>query len=112
MSAALCGAASITPQLPPGGGERRGGEWTEGKRWAPEQLPPLKFSSVPEPARLARMEQFGRMEWDRDSAGSGQGWERGHLGRRLWAFGKAASRGRDLETPGEGRLAGAQGLPC
>lgn len=35
------------------------------KRWGPKQLPPLKsFSPVPEAARLAQIEQFGRIEWD------------------------------------------------
>lgn len=43
------------------------------------------------------------------SGGGGEG--SGHLDQRLWSFGKAVSRGRDLERPREGRLAGAQGLP-
>lgn len=35
------------------------------KRWGPEQLLPLKFfSSAPKAARLAQIEQFGRIERD------------------------------------------------
>lgn len=71
------------------------------KRWGPKQLLPLPFSLVPEAARFAQTEQFGRIERDPNSAG-GRGWGRGHLDQRLWSLGKAVSRGRDLETPGKG----------
>lgn len=80
-----------------------GGEWTEEEEVGPKQLLPLKFLSVPETARLAGIEQFGRIEWDRNSAedqGWGGGWGWGHLDQRLWSFGKAVPRGKDLETSG------------
>lgn len=54
-----------------GGGGKKGEElgrpgWEESgprrKRWGPEQLSLLKCVSVPEAARLAQIEQFGRIE--------------------------------------------------
>lgn len=48
-----------------GGWPRLGESGPRRKRWGPKQLPLLKsFSPVPEAARLAQIEQFGRIEWD------------------------------------------------
>lgn len=91
-----------------------GSEWTKEEEVGTKTLLQLmSVSSVPEAAGLTGQHDLAERSGIGQSAGVwvGVGWALGHLDQRLWSFGKAVSRGRYLERPGEGRLAGAQGLP-
>lgn len=92
------------------------GEWTKEEEVGTKTLLQLKsVSSVPEAAGLTGWHNLAERDGIRQSTGvwgrGGVGCGLGHPDQRLWSFGKAVSRGRDVERSGEGRLAGAQGLP-
>lgn len=104
------------------GGGKKGEElgrpgWEESgprrKRWGPEQLSLLKCVSVPEAARLAQIEQFGRIEGIRHpqlgavGGGGGAGRAPGPGPLVLWegsiqreGFGKASGERSWLEPKG------------
>lgn len=66
-------------------GEELGDSGPEGRRWGPEQLLLLKFSSsAPEAARLARTEQSGR---NRVGSADSAGGVRGRGGEGTWTRG-------------------------